>query len=389
MHDTIAAIHDAAEVLRAEHAPSDELGRLTDTATRVLRSSGGIRLLQARSHGGFEADPRIFCEWVRTVAQYNPSAGWIAGVVGVHPWEVALADPKLQDEIYGGSPDTWIASPYAPNGKAHPTPDGLRFSGRWSYSTGTDHCDWVVLGGMVTDEAGQFEGMPDVRHFFLPRPDYEILDGTWNVMGLSGTGSKDVRIDGSIVPEYRTVGHFALSDGAFGQRRPDAALYQLPFGCVFSAAIASATFGIARGAIDAYREYLQTRISAMGIVGKNDPFQQAALAEAEADLAAGIVHIDSMLARWMDQAALGHQFTTSERLTFRRNQARAVQRVLQSVDKLLWTAGSAAIWTTRPVERYWRDLHTGGTHLCDAVDTVYTSWANVEFQTGTPPNTFH
>jgi 3-hydroxy-9,10-secoandrosta-1,3,5(10)-triene-9,17-dione monooxygenase len=389
VHQTVAAIHDSREILREEHAPSDELGRLTDRAADVLRGSGGIRLLQAASHGGFEADPRVFCEWVRTVARYNPSAGWIAGVVGVHPWEVALADPKLQDEIYGTNPDTWVASPYAPQGRAVTTENGLRFSGGWSYSTGTDHCDWVVLGGIITDENGNIDGFPDVRHFFLPRGDYQIVEDSWNVMGLSGTGSKDIIIDGSIVPEYRTVGHFQLGDGAYGHHRADSVLYQLPFGCVFSAATASATFGIARGCIDAYHDYVRTRVSALGVVGTTDPFQQAALAEAEADLEAGIVHLDVMLGHWMDEAASGHRFTTSDRLLFRRNQARAVQRVLQSVDKLLWSAGSAAIWTTRPIERFWRDLHTGGTHLCDAVDTVYTSWANDHFQTGTPPNTFH
>ena len=62
---------------------------------------------------------------------------------------------------------------------------------------------------------------------------------------------------------------------------------------------------------------------------------------------------------------------------------------LQAIDKLFSRAGSAGVWTTRPLERYWRDLRTGGTHLCDMADTAYTSWANHEFQTGTPPNTFH
>ena len=166
-------------------------------------------------------------------------------------------------------------------------------------------------------------------------------------------------------------------------------LYQLPFGCVFSAAISSATFGIARGALDAYRDYMVTRISALGVVGKTDPFQQEALAEAEADLAAGIVHVDAMIADWVRRAAAGEQFTVADRLEFRRNQVRAVQRVLFSVDKLFSRAGSAAVWTTRPIERFWRDLRTGGSHLCDMADTPYTSWANVEFATGVPPTTFH
>jgi hypothetical protein len=82
-------------------------------------------------------------------------------------------------------------------------------------------------------------------------------------------------------------------------------------------------------------------------------------------------------------------FTIADRLEFRRNQVRAVQRVLFAVDTLMSRAGSAAVWSTRTLERYWRDLRTGGTHLCDMADTAYTSWANHEFQTGIAPNTFH
>ncbi|HEX2784824.1 MAG TPA: hypothetical protein VHN36_14665, partial [Ilumatobacteraceae bacterium] len=354
MHDAVARIHEAADLLREEHTLSDEAGQLTDKAAIVLRESGGIRLLQAASYGGFEADPSDFFEWVRAVAQYNPSAGWIAGVVGVHPWELALADPKLQDEIYGTDPDTWVASPYAPQGRAKPVDGGFLFSGEWQYSTGTDHCDWIILGGMVTDANGDIEGFPDVRHFVLPRIDYEIVENSWNVMGLGGTGSKNIRISDAFVPDYRTISHFALADGEYGQRRADTPLYQLPFGCVFSAAIASATFGIARGAIDAYRDYLATRISTLGVVGKTDPFQQEALAEAESDLAAGIVHVDTMINAWLERVREGDRITITDRLEFRRNQVRAVQRVLFSIDKLFSRAGSAAVWTTRPLERYWR-----------------------------------
>lgn len=389
MHETIARIHDAADVLRAEHEVSNESGQLSDKAARILRESGGIRLLQAASHGGYEEDPRVFLEWVRAVGRYNPSAGWIAGVVGVHPWEIALHDERLQDEIYGADPDTWTASPYAPQGKAVVTDGGFAFSGRWQYSTGTDHCGWVILGGLVVDEEGNPGQTPDIRHFILPRGDYEIVDDSWHVMGLEGTGSKDIVIDGSFVPEYRTISHLGLADGQYGHRRADSALYQLPFGCVFSAAITSATFGIAQGAIDAYREYLETRISALGVVGKTDPFQQEALAEAEADLAAGIVHIDQMLGVWLDRIAAGEQITNGDRLEFRRNQVRAAQRVLYSIDKLMARAGSAGVWTTRPLQRYWRDLRTGGTHLSNAMDTIYTAWANDEFQTGVGSFTFH
>jgi alkylation response protein AidB-like acyl-CoA dehydrogenase len=86
MHASIARIQAAAADLQAEHEACDRLGRLTDRTVAILRDSGGMQLLQARSHGGHEASPEVFLAWVREVARLNPSAGWVAGVVGVHPW---------------------------------------------------------------------------------------------------------------------------------------------------------------------------------------------------------------------------------------------------------------------------------------------------------------
>ena len=36
----------------------------------------------------------------------------------------------------------------------------------------------------------------------------------------------------------------------------------------------------------------------------------------------------------------------------------------------------AAVWTTRSLERYWRDLRTAGTHICGAADTIYGAWVS-------------
>lgn len=389
MHTSVKYIHDNAETLSAEHIPSDEAGQLSGAAIQVLLDSRGMRLMQSVDRGGFEASPADFMEWVRSVGRYNPSAGWVAGVVGVHPWEIALVDTQLQEEIYGEDPDTWVASPYAPQGRAVPVDGGFRFTGEWQYSTGTDHCDWVVLGGLIADKSGMPQQPVEMCHFFLPRTDYEIVPDSWDTLGLLGTGSKNVRVTDVFVPAYRTVDHTTLSEGGYAARRPGCPLFQLPWGCMFSAAIAASTFGIAEGAIEQYRASLQTRRSTMGVVGKTDPFQQEALAEVEADLAAGIAHVDMMIEGWLAQLAAGDTISKGQRLQFRRNQVRAVQRVLFGVDKLFSRAGSAAIWTPRGLERYWRDLRTAGTHVCDMADVVYCAWANHAFDTEGPVNVMH
>ena len=113
------------------------------------------------------------------------------------------------------------------------------------------------------------------------------------------------------------------------------------------------------------------------------------LAEAEADWTSAVVLLDKKSDDFYQQAQRGEPMTTAQRLEFRRDQVRAVQRVLESVDKVYSLAGSAAVWTDKPLERYWRDLRTGGSHICNIYDTAYTSWSNYEFNTGGPVNTMH
>jgi 3-hydroxy-9,10-secoandrosta-1,3,5(10)-triene-9,17-dione monooxygenase len=387
MHEAVEAIHKAGDALRDDAVKCDELGQLTPKTLRILKESGGVRLLQPKDHGGYEAHPNDFFDWVMAVGQYSPAAGWIAGVVGIHPWEIALMDPRLQEEIWGEDPDTWVASPYAPFGRARKVEGGFRFTGRWPYSTGTDHCDWVILGGFVTDDDGGLGAPPDMRHFVIPRADYEILEGTWNVMGLSGTGSKDVQMTDVFIPDYRVVDARRMIEGEYADaRQPGNPLYKLHFGSMFPAAIWAGTMGIAEGAVNAYIDYTRDRVNVAGTVAKTDPFQLAALAEATSDLAASRVHIQHEIAQQHEQVAKGIDITPEQRLEFRRNQVRASRRVIEAVDKLFNLAGASAIHTDRSLQRFWRDLHAGGSHICNVAEMSYIGWGQPFFGGPIPAN---
>ena len=58
-----------------------------------------------------------------------------------------------------------------------------------------------MFGAIVSDEE---TGQNEPRMFLLPESDYNIID-TWQVIGLSGTGSKDVEVTDIFVPAYRTL----------------------------------------------------------------------------------------------------------------------------------------------------------------------------------------
>ncbi len=77
----------------------------------------------------------------------------------------------------GADSDTWMASPYAPTGIATPVEGGYLFSGRWQFSSGTDHCDWIFLGAMLGDKTGGMALPPKMLHMILPRSDYSSSRG--------------------------------------------------------------------------------------------------------------------------------------------------------------------------------------------------------------------
>src|SRR5262245_42711171 len=125
-----------ADQIRLDALEGERLCMLTAQTAATLRDAGMIKMLQPKRFGGQEATPREFAETVMGLAALDPAAGWVSGVVGVHPWQLGFADPLVQQEIWGEDDNTWVASPYAPQGIAVPVEGGYRLNGRWQFSSG-------------------------------------------------------------------------------------------------------------------------------------------------------------------------------------------------------------------------------------------------------------
>jgi alkylation response protein AidB-like acyl-CoA dehydrogenase len=385
MSDLTDRIEELADFLAEQAEEADALGQLPDRTHKALREAGVVKALQPRDFGGAEAHPREFFEAVLAIGCRSASAGWVSSVVGVHSFEIAQGTRQVQEEIWGEDPDTWVASPYAPIGRARRTDGGWIFSGRWPFSSGTDLCDWVVLGGMLTDEDGAVR--PDgLRHFILPRSDYTILSDSWNVVGLKGTGSKDVVIDGAFVPDHRLIDPSDLSSGAAAAQagRADVALYRMPFHTMFSGAITAGTLAAAEGTLAAWLAYTSTRVSARGITAATDPRQLNALGEAASDLQASRLQFLTDVERMYDVAASNRPISMELRAEVRRNQVRISRRAGEAVDLLVGHAGGSAMRLDNPIQRFWRDLHVALGHGANVAEQIYQATGAVAFG-GEPP----
>lgn len=380
---TLDRAEAAADYLAVRHANSDQERKLGDDVAAKLREVGVVRMLQPKEFGGQEAHPVEFMRTVMEIGRNHAGAGWVSGVVGVHPWQIAQCEPQLQAEIWGEDQDVWIASPYAPLGRARRVEGGYSFTGRWPFSSGTDYCDWAILGGTILGADGTPEG---VRHFVLPRSDYTIHHDSWEVAGLASSGSKDVSVDSVFVPDYRV---YDADDFQRGKRAQmvegrDIPLYRVPFSAIFPAAINAATLAMAEGALASYINYTRVRKFRTPDGGVKqtsaDPHHLHVLGEAAADIEAGRAVLFSDWERIVDAVEKQGSFVSDEmRIVTRRSQVRAVRRAVDAVDRLFAISGGGSLQLSNPIQRFWRDTHAGMVHICSVADPVYQSYGRITF----------
>ena len=329
-------------------------------------------MLQPKEYGGYEVHPREFAEAVMRTASLNPSAGWVHGIVGVHPWQLAFADPKVQEEIWGHDNDTWMASPYMPGGMCVPVDGGYTFSGKWSFSSGTDHCDWAFLGAFACNPDGSMEQPPRMLHVIIPRSDYEIIEDSWDVMGLRGTGSKDLVVRDAFVPEYRVMDCDAVIDGsAVREYGRTETLYLMPWSTMFPLGITAATIGIAEGMMHQANVYQAERINAQGTKIKDDPYTLFAIGEATSSLQAARDSLLAQVDRMWDLVDSGRTPTFEQRAVGRRTQVSAAWQAIRAIDEIYPRCGGNALRMDKPLQRFWRDAHAGLHHAIHVPGTVF------------------
>ncbi len=354
-----------APVLAERTKLAAELRKVPEETINDFQDAGFFKVLQPKRWGGYELDPQVFYAIQLKIAEVCMSSAWVYGVVGVHNWQLALFDNQAQQDVWGDDTSVLISSSYAPVGKVTKVEGGYRLSGRWSFSSGCDHCDWVFLGAVVPEPDAPFD-IRNYRTFLVPRADYQIID-TWNVVGLKATGSQDIVVEDAFVPEHRThklVDGFACNNP--GNAENTAPLYRLPFGQVFVRAVCTGSLGAAKGALKAFAEVAQGRTSMAGKM-QTDPLAQNVAAEVAADIRdmerAMYANFDAML----ELVRAGKPIPVEDRAHYRYDSAIVADRCAELTGKMLKASGGRGIFLGHPVLERHLDVLASQAHVANNV----------------------
>jgi alkylation response protein AidB-like acyl-CoA dehydrogenase len=314
----------------------------------LLKSSGLFEAGVPTELGGGGADVDELASMLRTLGYHCGSTGLAFSMhthqvaipawrwshqkaLAVEPLLKRIATERIQLVSSGGS--DWIAG----SGKAEKVDGGYRITARKVFSSGSPSGDLLMTTAVLESE----NEPAMVLHFAIPMssPQVKILD-TWHTLGMRGTGSHDVMIDGHFVPEAGVAARRKA-----GEWHP---LFQIIATMAFPL-VYSVYLGVAESARDIAIQLAKRKQPNQHVVelaGRMDTELTAARLAHESMLAA--VRLNAPSADTVNQVMIGRQLVA--------------RHAIAAVDLAMELAGGAGFYRSAGLERKFRDIQAARYH---------------------------
>jgi alkylation response protein AidB-like acyl-CoA dehydrogenase len=379
--DLLARAQELVPALRARAPEADALRRLPAETVRDLKVSGLARVLQPARYGGCQAPFAAMSDILRAIGRGCGSTAWcLAQYIG-HNFMVSLWPPSAQEAVWGDAPDNLVSGILVPLlGRAAKVSGGYTITGQWPFVSGVNNSDWCFLSAMV---AGAGNGAAEERYFLVPRGQVTIVP-TWDAIGLHGSGSDDIKVEGLFVPEQMTMPIDLLRDGETpGNRLHPAPLYRSPCYMWFGILIASASLGMAEGMLADYVEEAKKRIALMtGQETRSLMSQHIKVAEAVATLEAARAVLYAACAEIMSVLESGALPDDEQRTRYRCVAAYAGKLSFAAANAVWDAEGGRGVYLKNRIAREYRNLCTATRHVTHNWD--YNAAAHGRVKLGLP-----
>lgn len=362
---------EAVGPILAEHADASAQARtLAPESVTALEDAGFFAMASPMEVGGYDVHPATQVEAFEQLAGADVSSCWVAmiqaetpGMAGSH-----LSDGLGLDAVFGnGFPR--IAGTANPEGIATALPDGsFRLNGRWSFASGIRHCGWVLANSVVLNEDGSRpspeDGLPPVIGSVVEQSRV-VVEDSWDVMGLEGTGSCHYRMKDVIVdPAFTTpIGGVHSNRGG--------PWFMNPTITFLSPGHTGIALGAARRALELLNGEIgnRTRFGQGGSVADRGAFQRD-YGEMSSRYEAARAYALSMLDEAMAWREAGQPTTPARDARVRAMVTWVTDACVDVVRFCHHHGGGAAAFTDSPLQRVFRDIIVASQHIYVA-DTAY------------------
>lgn len=367
-------------MLRERAEATERARRVPDETFEALSAAGILRMMAPAKYGGEEADFETQCDVLAEIARGCPSTSWVATIFSAIAWVAAAFPDEAQEEIFA-SRDPRISGVFSPTGTAVRKNGGLVVNGRWGFNTGCHGARWTGLHVLLTSD-----GADPVSTFVLAESrDLTILDD-WHATGMAGTGSNTIVATDVFVPAYRSQTLPDMIEARYPARHnSDNPFFNYPLATVLSVNAAGTPVGIARGALEAFRERLPGRGITYTTYAKQAEAPVTHLQLGEATLKIDSADAHARLAAAVLDEHPGEPLSTEARVKARAHVSYATGLAREAVDILFSASGASSIQTHVPIQRFQRDIQALSNHAIMHPQTTVELYGRV--LCGLEPNT--
>ncbi len=364
----LANVEKLRDDILAAGDEAQELRRLPDSIVNKLVDEGFFRFALPPEMGGENASSTDTIEILEAIAAIDASVSWNVMLGSeINAMAVGGMGPDIAKTVYLDNPKVIMCGGGGPGTKpprAERTADGgVRVWGQSTFISGCHNATWCFMAAPLM-QPGKDEpeldsqGNPTFKMWFLHRDQWEILD-TWDVAGLRGSGSHDVKADGAYVPPEHVGVDLMVTPAHY-----ENPVYRMPIPLRLSYNKVAIALGVAKGAIATFSDLAQNKVPMLSTSTLNKrPIAQYRMGEAVAKYRAARAYVMKAMQDIEDELstglpAPGAETTINARLAC----TYGANACMEVVDLLHNTAGTSGMRMHSPLERKLRDAHACATH---------------------------
>jgi len=372
LETVIDGLHSVGPSWEKRSALADEAGCIDAENASDIREISAARLLQPNDFGGAQASIEDHMRAVAVAGEYCMATSWCLAVWSAHGWMLAQMPTEGQHEIWS-DPTNLVSASIVPKNEFRQEGSDVIVSGRFGFGSGCDHAPWLSVGGFLPGD------QPAPVICALPAEDVIIDHNSWNVVGLRGTGSKDLVIaDEVAVPAHRVL-HVSetMARKAPGQLHYGGPLYTCPWRTTAILVLAAPVIGAAKAAVRRFQERIDDHfLVALASVQRNDPAAGYRLAESTAEIHAAELLLYDAAAR-LDHLGGVEEVDPVVNASIIRDCGWGVRALANAVDRLYEASGANAMRADEPIQRLWRDVNAARSHAILTWDHAANTYSRV------------
>ena len=357
LESVVDGLHSVGPAWEKKSALADEAGCIDPENAADIKAIGAARLLQPTDFGGAQSSIEDHMRAVAVAGEYCMATSWCLAVWSAHGWMLAQMPTEGRQEIWS-DPTNLISASIVPKTQFRQEGTDVIVSGRFGFGSGCDHAPWLSVGGLLPGD------QPTPVICALPAEDVIIDHNSWNVVGLRGTGSKDLVVaDEVAVPAHRVL-HVTETTArqAPGQLHYGGPLYTCPWRTTAILVLAAPVIGAAKAAVRRFQERIDDHfLVALSSVQRNDPAAGYRLAESTAEIQAAELLIYDAAAR-LDHLGGVYEVDPVLNASIIRDCGWGVRALANAVDRLYEASGANAMRADEPIQRLWRDVNAARSH---------------------------